>query len=92
MDLLAIKYGQAMETEAVQHSLPHTQKSTKIQNYLNVVFSYAKMPRLLELISPNRIIVNDCCGKSCLDVKIPFSISYTSPTDPNVRLLFFDAE
>ena len=35
---------------------------------------------------PDRIILCDCFGESCLEVKCPFSISHTSPTDPNVRL------
>ena len=32
--------------------------------------------------SPDRIIFCDCCGASCLEVKCPISISFTSSTSP----------
>lgn len=36
--------------------------------------------------STDRIIMCDCCGKSCLEVKCTFSISHTTPTDRNSSL------
>ena len=38
--------------------------------------------------SPDRIVQCSCCGISCLEVKCPFSINHTSPTDENVKLPF----
>ena len=40
--------------------------------------------------SPDRIIECSCCGKSCLEVKCPFSIRHTTPTDPNIKLHFLN--
>ena len=38
--------------------------------------------------SPDRIIECSCCGTACLEIKCPFSIRHTTPTDSSVQLPF----
>ena len=85
VDLPAIKYGRAMEAEAVAAFFSIYSKEHKNAKILDCGLFLCKDVPFVGA-SPDRIIVCDCCGESCLEVKCPFSISHTSPTDPNVHL------
>ena len=81
----ALKYGREMEVNAVNKFkciLSETHKNVKIVDcglYLDEQFPYIGA-------SPDRIILCSCCPKACLEVKCPFSINYTTPYDPSIKL------
>ena len=85
MDLPAIKYGRAMEAEAVAAFFSIYSKEHKNAKILDCGLFLCKDVPFVGA-SPDRFIVCDCCGESCLEVKCPLSITHTSPTDPNVLL------
>ena len=42
--------------------------------------------------SPDGIASCLCCGFSCLQIKCPFSINFTIPTNPHVKLAYLIKE
>ena len=87
MEIPALKYGREKETEAVATFFSAFSKEHKNAKLLGCgIFLCKDMPFVGG--SPDGIVVCDCCGKSCLEVKCPFSISNTSPTDPGVTLTY----
>ena len=82
----ALKYGREMEINAVNefqkmHGISH--KNIKVEEC--GLFLLPEKPFIG--CSPDRIVFS-CCGKSCLEIKCPYSINYTSPTDPKVTLSY----
>ena len=80
----ALKYGREMEINAVNefqkmHAISH--KNIKVEEC--GLFLLPEKPFIG--CSPDRIVFC-CCGKSSLEIKCPYSINYTSPTDPKVTL------
>ena len=83
--LLALQYGRAMENEAVtsfKSMFEKKHKNFKLEEC--GIYLCEDMPFLGG--SPDRIVSCDCCGKFCLEVKHPFSISHMSPMDPDAKL------
>ena len=87
-DLPALKYGRNMEAEAI-NAIEETFK--EMYQNANVQQCSLFLTRDHPFIggSPEKIIECSRCGKSCLEVKCPFSIRYTTPTDPDIKLQFF---
>ena len=80
----ALKYGREMEINAANkfqkmHAISH--KNIKVEEC--GLFLLPEKPFIGCI--PDRIVFC-CCGKSCLEIKCPYSINYTSPTDPKVTL------
>ena len=84
-ELPALKYSRAMEKEAVKSFKQHFEGSHQnVQLQECGIFLCKDMPFLGG--SPDMIISCDCCGKSCLEVKCPFSIRHLSPMDSEAKL------
>eukprot|EP00112_Aurelia_sp_Birch-Aquarium-sp1_P020530 Seg5310.4 transcript_id=Seg5310.4/GoldUCD/mRNA.D3Y31 product="hypothetical protein" protein_id=Seg5310.4/GoldUCD/D3Y31 len=84
-ELPALKYGCAMEEEAVQtFYIMYARQHSNAKIVKCGIFLCRDMPFVGG--SPDRIILCDCCGKLCLEVKCPFSIAHTTPTDQNINL------
>eukprot|EP00112_Aurelia_sp_Birch-Aquarium-sp1_P004894 Seg1553.4 transcript_id=Seg1553.4/GoldUCD/mRNA.D3Y31 product="hypothetical protein" protein_id=Seg1553.4/GoldUCD/D3Y31 len=84
-DLPALQYGRAMENEAVtsfERMFEETHRNAKLEDC--GIYLCQDMP--FQGGSPDRIVSCDCCGKFCLEVKCPFSISHKSPLDPDAKL------
>lgn len=83
-DLPALKYGRTMEINAVNCFVELMKKD---HHNLKVdscgLFLHYGIPYIGG--SPDGIVSCDCCGKACLEIKCPFSINYTSPTNPEVK-------
>ena len=85
-NIQALKYGREMEINAVNefqkmHAISH--KNIKVEEC--GLFLMPEKPFIG--CSPDRIVFC-CCGKPCLEIKCPYSINYTSPTDPKVTLSY----
>ena len=81
----ALKYGRSMEVNPVNvfcDLFSENHKNVKVEEC--GLFLDKTLPVIGA--SPDRIISCSCCHKACLEVKCPYSISYTSPHDPNVDL------
>ena len=84
-ELPALKYGRAMESEAVTTFLAEFKKHHKKVNARECgIFICGGMPFVGG--SPDRIITCSCCRTSCLEVKTPYSIRDKSPVDSEVKL------
>eukprot|EP00112_Aurelia_sp_Birch-Aquarium-sp1_P024468 Seg7760.2 transcript_id=Seg7760.2/GoldUCD/mRNA.D3Y31 product="hypothetical protein" protein_id=Seg7760.2/GoldUCD/D3Y31 len=87
----ALKFGRAMEGEAISIFIEHyakTHKDAKVTEcglFLNKELTFAGG-------SQDGILSCDCCGEFCLEIKRPISISHTFPWDPNVSLPFLKRE
>ena len=84
-DIPAFKYGRSMEVNAVNlfcDLFSEYHKNVKVEEC--GLFLDNTLPVIGA--SPDRIISCSCCHKACLEVKCPYSISYTSPQHPNVDL------
>ena len=84
----ALKYGRSMEVNAVNvfcDLFSENHKNVKVEEC--GLFLDKTLPVIGA--SPDRIISCPCCHKACLEVKCPYSISYTSPHDPKVDLPYF---
>ena len=80
----ALKFGREMEINAVNEFQKCMQLVIRILKSKNVVC----LPEKSFIgCGPGRIVFC-CCGKSCLEIKCPYSINYTSPTDPKVTLSY----
>ena len=80
-----LKYGRSMEVNAVNlfcDLFSEYHKNVKVEEC--GLFLDNTLPVIGT--SPDRIISCSCYHKACLEVKCPYSISYTSPQDPNVDL------
>ena len=83
--LPALKYGLAMEEDATAKFFENFAREHKSATLNECgLFLSKELPFIGG--SPDRIVYCDCCGKSCLEVKCPFSIAHTSPTDPDAKL------
>ena len=40
--------------------------------------------------SPDGVMTCNCCPKSCIEIKCPYSINYTSPADSTIPLPFME--
>ena len=81
----ALKYGRTMEEEAVNtfaNIMKKTHKDFKAEEC--GLFLHFRFPFIGA--SPDRMLSCSCCPPSCLEVKCPYSINYTSPDDPSVKL------
>ena len=86
-EIAALKYGRAMEEEAVQAFCTMYARQHSNAKIVDCgIFLCRDMPFVGG--SPDRIIVCDCCGRSCLEVKCPYSIAHTTPTDQNINLSY----
>ena len=82
--LPAIKYCLAMEEDATAKFFENFAREHKSVTLKECgLFLSKELPFIGG--SPDRIVYCDCCGKSCLEVKCPFSIAHTSPTDPDAK-------
>ena len=83
-DIPALKYGRAMEDEAVKTFVQLMKgKHTNFAVSECGLFLDTELPYVGS--SPDRIVSCTCCKQSCLEVKCPYSINYTSPRDPDVK-------
>ncbi len=90
-DLAPLRYGRAMESEAVEaFSAIYCQKHKNVQISTSGLYMNKSIPYIAG--SPDRIVSCDCCGKFCLEVKCPSSINHTSPMDPNIKLPYLKQE
>ena len=81
----ALKYGRDYESEAVESfriEMLKSHKGVKISNC--GLYILKEMPFIAA--SPDGIVSCECCDISCLEIKCPYSINYTSPTAENVNL------
>ena len=77
-DIPALEYGREMEINAVNEFQKCMQSFIKINKVEECgLFLLPEKPFIG--CSPDRIVFC-CCGKSCLEIKCPYSINYTSPT------------
>ena len=83
----AVRYGQTMENEAVDSFVENFKVAHKDVSVTECgLFLLKDMPFIGA--SPDRIIECSCCGTACLEIKCPFSIRHTTPTDSSVQLPF----
>ena len=90
-ELPALRYGRAMEDEAVMcfvEQFSQTHKDVRVSEC--GLFLCKDYPFVGG--SPDRIIECACCGKSCLEVKCPFSVRHTSPVDTTVSLPYLKSK
>ena len=81
----ALKYGRAMEENAVNEFYNQLSKSHRNAKLLECgLFLDRDNPYIGA--SPDRMVTCECCPNACLEVKCPYSINYTSPGDPSVHL------
>lgn len=81
----ALRYGRAMEDEAANTFMKlFAETHTNVSVEECGIFLCSDMPFVGG--SPDRIISCDCCGKACLEVKCPFSISHLSPSHADAKL------
>ena len=84
LDLPALKYGRTMEVNAVNCFLELMRKDHRNLKVDNCgLFLHNGIPYIGG--SPDGIVCCDCCGRACLEIKCPFSINFTSPTNPEVK-------
>ena len=84
-DLSALKYGRSMEIHAVKKFEEVFQKQHKDLKLTECgLFLHKAFPFIGG--SPDRIVSCSCCENSCLEVKCPSSINYTTPQDPHIKL------
>lgn len=82
-ELPALRYRRAMEDEAVSCFVEQFSKTHKDVRVSECgLFLCKDIPFVGG--SPDRVL--ECCGKSCLKVKRPFSVDHTSPVDAKVSL------
>ena len=80
IDLPSLKYGQAMESEALSaffRSFKDTHKKAKASDC--GIFICKDRPFIGG--SPDHIFQCECCGKFCIEIKCPFTIRDKSPHD-----------
>lgn len=83
----ALKYGRTMEVDAVNTFCDVMQKCHKELNVMECgLYLHKNYPYIGA--SPDRLVTCACCLPACLEVKCPYSINYTSPTDPDVKLAY----
>ena len=88
-DIEALKYGVAMEPNAVNcFREVISKKHTNLQLEECGLFLHHEFPVIGA--SPDRIVTCACCSKACLEVKCPISINYTSPLDLNIDLPYLE--
>ncbi len=81
----ALKYGRAMEENAVNEFYNQLSKSHRNAKLLECgLFLDRDNPYIGA--SPDRMVTCEYCPNACLEVKCPYSINYTSPGDPSVHL------
>ena len=81
----ALKYGRSMEVHAVnnfEEVFTNQHKDLKLKEC--GLFLHKDFPFIGG--SPDRLVSCSCCERSCLEVKCPISINYTTPQDPNIKL------
>ena len=84
-DLPALKYGRDMEKE-VAITFLENMKAYHENPKLKVCGLFLdKCPPFIG-VSPDRIFECDCCPPACVEIKYPYSINHTSPSDPDVSL------
>ena len=86
-DLPALRYGRAMEEGAVNC---FKQIFSETHNNLKIFECGLYLSNEAPFIggSPNRIVACDFCGKSCLEVKCPYSLRHITPVDDSLSLLY----
>ena len=83
-DLHALKYGRTMEVEAINCFSNIMKEHTNFTVSNCGLYLHSELPYVGG--SPDGIVNCDCCGRACLEIKCPFSINYTSPTNPDIKL------
>ena len=81
----ALKYGRTMEVEAV-NAFYEKMKGHKNLT-LNECGLYLDYEHPYIGASPDRIMSCVCCPKACIDVKCPYKINFTTPTELNLPYL-----
>jgi hypothetical protein len=82
-DLPALKYGRTMEENAVNCFIDIAKKDHRNLKVDSCgLFLYHDRPYIGG--SPDGIVICDCCQQSCLEIKCPFSINFTTPYDPAI--------
>jgi len=86
-NIAALKYGRTMEMHAVNK---FEEVFTKQHKDLKLIECGLFLQKAFPFIggSPDRIVSCSCCERSCLEVKCPISINYTTPQDPNIKLSY----
>ena len=87
----ALKYGREMEPIAATKFIDifsKTHKNIKVDTcglYLHSSFPFIGA-------SPDGIVHCSCCESACLEIKCPYSINYTSPTNLDLKLPYLKFE
>ena len=81
-NIAALKYGRAIN----KFEEVFTKQHTGLELIECGLFLHKAVPFIGG--SPDRIVSCSCCGRSCLEVKCPISINYTTPQDPNIKLAY----
>ena len=83
--LPALKYIRSMESDAARYIAEifmNSHRNVIIKEY--GLFLCEEIPFVGGI--PDRIVECDCCGKSCLEIKCPFSIRHLSSDSPEANL------
>ena len=84
-NIRALKYGRTMEENAVNEFYNQMSKSHRNIKLSECGLFLDKGDPYIGA-SPDQMVTCDCCPNACLEVKCPYSINYTSPDDPSVKL------
>jgi len=87
----ALKYGRDMEIDAV-NTFTGLMKKTHKNFATSECGLYLDTSIPFIGASPDRIVSCDCCGFACLEVKCPYSINFTKPSEKNLNYLTTDGE
>ena len=86
-----LKYGRDMEPEAINAFEVYFSEKHKNVNIEHCGLFLDDVTPFIGA-SPDGIVSCLCCGYSCLEIKCPFSINFTTPTNPNVKLEYLIKE
>jgi len=87
----ALKYGRDMEIDAV-NTFTGLMKKTHKNFATSECGLYLDTSIPFIGASSDRIVSCDCCGFACLEVKCPYSINFTKPSEKNLNYLTTDGE
>ena len=85
-DLPALKYGRAMEVNAV-NSLYEVLKGQHKKLTFSDCGLFLDKESPFVGATPDKLMSCECCSLACVEVKCPFSINYTTPQEGNLHYL-----
>ena len=84
-ELKALKYGRGMEDIAANGFFEVMKEGHKNLKLTNCGLFLDETAPVIGA-TPDRLMTCDCCPPSCVEIKCPYSINYTSPLDDKVSL------